>query len=168
MSTQYIGEMRWFAFGFPPKGWASCNGQVLQINQNQALFSLLGTTYGGNGQTTFALPNVQGNVTIHTGNGYAQGQVGGEANHALSLGELPSHAHPANAVGAAGTSTLASGAYWAGSTVGDVMYATAAPNSSMIGGTIGNNGGGQPHPNMQPYLTLNLCIALQGIFPSRS
>jgi microcystin-dependent protein len=168
MSTAYVGEMRWFSFNFPPKGWAFCNGQILSINQNQALFSLLGTTFGGDGIRTFALPNMQGNVPVHSGTGFVLGQPGGEVNHTLTLNELPSHTHPAKAVGSAGTSPIPTGTYWAASTAGDTMYTTAAPNSTMIGGTVGPSGGGQPHANQQPYLVMNLCIALQGIFPSRN
>ncbi len=168
MSLQFIGEMRWFGFTFPPKGWAFCNGQLLSINQNQALFALLGTTYGGNGQTTFALPNMQARVPLHLGNGFTQGQTAGEQNHTLLLNELPSHTHAAQAVGSAGNSPLALNNRWAGSTIGDAMYSTAAPDSAMIGGTVTPSGGSQPHNNMQPYLVLNLCIALLGIFPSRN
>ena len=169
MSIPYIGEMRWFTFQFAPRGWALCNGQLLAINSNQALFSLLGTTFGGNGTTNFALPNMQGNVAVHSGTGFNLGQAGGEPGHTLTLNELPSHTHPANAVSTAGTAAAPAGAYWAASTAGDSMYTTAAPNSTMIGGTVGpSTGGGQPHANQQPYLVMNLCIALQGIFPSRN
>jgi microcystin-dependent protein len=168
MSTPYLGEMRWVAFNFPPKGWAFCNGQTLPINQNQALFSLLGTVYGGNGTTNFALPNMQGNVALHNGNGFTQGQTGGEQNHTLILNEMASHTHAALAVGSPGNSPLAANNFWAGSTIGDTMYGTAAPDSTMIAGTVTNGGGSQPHSNMQPYLVLSLCIAMIGIFPSRN
>jgi microcystin-dependent protein len=168
MSTPFLGEMRWFSFGFPPKGWALCNGQLMSINQNQALFSLLGTTYGGDGVTTFGLPNMQGNASIHFGAGFTQGQTGGEQAHTLVTAEMPSHTHAGLAVSTAGTSNLPAGNYWAGSTVGDTMYATSGPNAAMIAGTVAASVGGQPHPNMQPFLTLNLSIALQGIFPSRN
>lgn len=168
MSDQYLGEMRWVAFNFPPKGWAFCNGQILAINQNQALFALLGTMYGGNGVTTFALPNLQGRVALHNGNGFTQGQVAGEPSHTLTLGEMASHTHAALAVGSPGNAAAALNNYWAGSTIGDSMYSTAAPDSAMIGGTVTVSGGSQPHNNMQPYLVLNLCIALVGIFPSRN
>jgi microcystin-dependent protein len=168
MGTPFLGEMRWFSFSFPPKGWALANGQTLSISQNQALFALLGTTYGGNGITTFALPNMQGNVALHFGGTFTQGQTAGEPSHTLTVNEMPGHSHAANAVGSAGTSASPAAAYWAGSTRGDVMYNTAGPGSAMIAGTVGNAGGGQPHANQQPYLVLNLCISLQGIFPSRN
>jgi microcystin-dependent protein len=168
MSIQYIGEMRWLSFGFPPRGWALCNGQILSINQNQALFSLLGTTYGGDGIQTFALPNMQGKVPVHYGNGFNIGQFGGEANHTLTVNEMTAHTHPAGAVSGFGTTAIPAGALWARSAKGDMMYSSAAPNAEMIAGTVGVNGGGQPHTNQQPYLALNLCIALQGIFPSRN
>jgi microcystin-dependent protein len=168
MATPFLGEMRWFSFNFAPSGWAFCNGQTLAISQNQALFSLLGTTYGGNGQSTFALPNMQGNVPVHAGSGFVQGQSGGEANHTLTVGEIATHTHAANAVNSPGNSANPLGAYWGGSTIGDTIYSTAAPDQSMIAGTVGTAGGGQAHPNMQPYLPLNLCIALQGTFPSRN
>ncbi len=140
----------------------------MPINQNQALFALLGTMYGGDGIRTFALPNMQGSVALHFGGGLIQGQRGGEQNHTLTLGEMASHSHAAKAVGSAGTSATPAGAYWAGSAMGDLMYTTAAPGQAMIAGTLGNAGGGQPHSNQQPYLVLNFCIALQGIFPSRN
>jgi microcystin-dependent protein len=164
MGTPYLGEMRIFSFSFPPKGWAMCNGQLLPINQNQALFSILGTTYGGNGQTNFALPNLQGRMPVHFGNGISLGQVGGEASHTLTILELPAHSHPV-----AGSSTLANqgvptGNLWA---AGNAAY-NPAPNTTMNPAGIQSVGGGQPHDNMSPYLVLNVCIALQGIFPSRS
>lgn len=168
MSNPYLGEMRWFSFNFAPRGWAACNGQTLSINQNQALFALLGTTYGGDGQTNFALPGMQGRVPIHPGNGFGLGQAGGEVGHTLTVGEMASHSHAANAIGAPGSTASPLGAYWAGSTTGDPLYAAAEPDQAMVAGTVGANGGGQAHPNLQPYLALNLCIALQGIFPPRS
>jgi microcystin-dependent protein len=164
MGTPYIGEIRILSFNFPPKGWAFCNGQLLPINQNQALFSILGTTYGGNGQTTFALPNLQGRVPVHAGNGIILGQSSGEAVHTLITSEMPSHSHTP-----AGSSTPANlgvptGNLWA---TGNAAYNPTA-NTSMNPASILNIGGGQPHENMSPYLTLNICIALHGIFPSQN
>ncbi len=165
MSTPFLGEIKIFSFNFPPKGWAFCNGQLLPINQNQALFSLLGTTYGGDGQTNFALPNLQGRVPFHIGSGFTQGQSGGEENHTLILPELPAHTHSpvgssnaANAVSPTGNvwASLNSGAY------------SATPNTTLNPASVTNTGGSQPHSNMSPYLVLNFCIALQGIFPSRN
>lgn len=164
MGTPYLAEMRVFAFNFPPKGWAFCNGQTLPINQNQALFSLLGTTYGGNGQTTFQLPNFQGRVPMHTGNGLLLGQVGGEANHTLSIAEYPSHNHPISGEDGPRVGTAPTGAVLAS---GDI-YGLGPPTGTLAAAAVGLAGGGQPHANMQPYLTLNVCIALQGIFPSRN
>jgi microcystin-dependent protein len=156
--------MRIFSFNFPPKGWAMCNGQLLPINQNQALFAILGTTYGGNGQTTFALPNLQGRMPVHVGGGISLGQIGGEASHALTIPELPAHTHQAS-----GSSTLANlgnptGNLWA---AGNAAY-NPASNTSMNPACITNAGGSQPHENMSPYLVLSICIALQGIFPSQN
>jgi len=164
MGTPYLGEMRIFSFNFPPKGWAMCNGQLLPINQNQALFSILGTTYGGNGQTTFALPNLQGRMPVHVGNGIILGQSGGESAHTLTIPEMPAHTHQA-----LGSSTLANlgnptGNLWA---VGNAAY-NPTPNTAMNPACLPNAGGGQPHNNMSPYLVITICIALQGIFPSQN
>jgi microcystin-dependent protein len=168
MSSPYVGEMRWFSFPFAPKGWALVNGQILPISQNQALFSLLGTTYGGNGINNFALPNMQGSVPIHTSTAFTQGQTGGEESHTLSVAEMTIHSHGANAVSSAGTSPTPAVAFWAGSATGDLMYSSSSTGSAMISGTVGNAGGSQPHTNQQPYLVLNLCMALFGIFPTRN
>lgn len=168
MGTPYLSEMRIVAFNYPPKGWAFCNGQLLPINQNQALFSLLGTTYGGNGVQNFSLPNLKGRVPIHFGNGFTQGQSGGEVNHTLTTNELPAHSHQLN--GAAARAAQA-----APPTGGVLARASAQTYSPGFGAptaldpsTVTNTGGTQPHANQQPYLVLNVCIALQGIFPSRN
>jgi microcystin-dependent protein len=163
MAEPFLSEIRIMSFNFPPKGWAFCNGQFLPINQNQALFSLLGTTYGGNGQTTFALPNLQGRTPIHVGNGYTLGQSAGAQNHTLGLPELPFHSHLVNAVSSAANST--SPVNKALAATAQNTYTDAFPNVVMPQ-TLANAGGNQPHTNMQPYLVLNFSIALQGIFPS--
>ena len=167
MAEPFLAEIRIMSFGFPPKGWAPCNGQLLPINQNQALFALLGTTYGGNGQTTFALPNLQGRVPLHTeSNAHIQGEVGGQAAHTLTIAELPAHAH---AVGASTTSTGGNDTptnRFLGSA--NNVYAAPSNFTTMNAGTITNTGGSQAHLNHQPFLTLSFCIALQGIFPSRN
>lgn len=166
MSTPFLGEIKVISFNFPPKGWAFCNGQLLPINQNQALFAILGTTYGGNGQTTFALPNLQARMPIHPGQGFALGQLGGEASHTLLVNEMPAHTH----VPQAGSSVTnpggtPAGSVWAQS--GAAMFASAA-TGTMSPTAIGTAGGGQPHANEAPYLVLNFVIALQGIFPSQN
>jgi microcystin-dependent protein len=160
-----MGELRIMAFNFPPKGWAFCNGQTLPINQNQALFSLLGTMYGGDGQTTFALPNLQGSAPLHVGPGYSQGQRVGEYNHTLILAELPAHTHTAY-----GSPVNANQPTLTGGVLATALNVYAPPNNltPLQPQTITNAGGSQPHSNTQPYLTLNVCIALQGIFPSRN
>lgn len=165
MSQQFLSEIRIMSFNFPPKGWAFCNGQLLPINQNQALFSLLGTTYGGNGQTTFALPNLQGRTPIYVGQGHVLGEIGGEQTHTLLPSELPSHVHTLNASTTAAELNVPTGAY-----LGSVNNAYTAPANlvAMSAQETSTPGGAQPHQNMQPYLTLNFCIALQGIFPSRN
>lgn len=170
MAEPFLSEIRIFSFSFPPKGWALCDGQLMQINQNQALFSLLGTTYGGNGQTTFGLPDLRARVPFHTGNGHNLGERGGEVAHTLSINELPFHYHGApNAVvsGSANATQIApANNFWANS--GKSNYTTDAPNSAMSPQAIANVGGSQAHENQSPYLVLNFCIALQGIFPSRN
>jgi microcystin-dependent protein len=155
------------SFNFPPKGWAFCNGQLMQINQNQALFSLLGTMYGGDGRVTFALPNLQGRVPIHQGNGQVQGQVGGEQAHTLTVGEMAAHSHSVVADTDPGTATPSGSSRFAASS-SQALYAPPNNLTAMDPGVIGNAGGGQPHQNMQPYLCINFIVALQGIFPSRN
>jgi microcystin-dependent protein len=161
------------SFSFAPKGWALCNGQLLPINQNQALFSLLGTTYGGNGQTTFALPDLRGNAPIHEGGGHTLGEKGGEQAHTLTMSELPQHIHDfsANTCVQSATANATAGSptsnYWANS--GRAAYSTGGVSlGAMSPQAVTNVGGSQPHTNMQPYLVLNFCIALQGIFPSQN
>jgi microcystin-dependent protein len=164
MSTPFLGEIRIFTFGFAPKGWALCNGQLLPINQNQALFSLLGTMYGGDGRVNFALPDLQGRVPFHTGNSHIQGERAGEAAHTLIISELAAHTHIP--VGSSNNASAASpaGNLWAGQSGGGYSSAT---NTSLNPASILATGGSQPHDNMSPYLVLNFCVALQGIFPSQ-
>jgi microcystin-dependent protein len=166
MAEPFLSEIRIFSFNFPPKGWAFCNGQFLPINQNQALFSLLGTTYGGDGRTTFALPNLQGQVPIHFGGNFSLGEKGGEAAHTLIQSEMPQHLHQLQAAGAPGT-VITTGGNVLGN-AGSQVYTGAQQLVPMNPLCVTNVGGSQPHPNMQPYLVLNFCIALQGIFPSRN
>ncbi len=163
MTEPFIGEIQIFPFGFAPRGWAQCNGQLLPINQYQALFALLGTTYGGNGQTTFALPDLRGRVPAGVGGGFVQGERAGEEVHTLTLNEMPSHAHQAFASSAPASSPNPSGAAWAN--MGADAY-DASANAPMARNAVAPAGGGQPHENRSPYLTLNFCIALVGIFPS--
>jgi microcystin-dependent protein len=170
MSEQFLGEIRMFAFNFPPNGWALCNGQTLPINQNQALFSLLGTTYGGNGTSTFGLPDLQSRAPIHVGTSvggttFVLGSVGGEETHTLTQNEMPSHPHTVSARATASTATP-TGASWA--TSGHAAFSGASNLVPMSGAALANGGGGQPHDNMQPFLAVNFCIALVGIFPSRN
>jgi microcystin-dependent protein len=178
MGTPYMSELRIFTFNFAPQGWAQCNGQFLPINQNQALFSLLGTTYGGNGQTTFALPDLRSRAPMHIGGGHLQGEKGGEEFHTLTVSELPQHIHflqgraqQATLAGGAipaPTKSLAQGAA-ATNPISDVnLYGTGAPNIAMSPASVSNTGGSQPHENRQPFLVLNICIALLGVFPSRN
>jgi microcystin-dependent protein len=165
MAEPFLSEIRIMSFNFAPKGWAMCNGQIMPINQNQALFSLLGTTYGGDGQTTFALPNLQGRVPIHDGSGFTLGQGGGEQAHTLSIAETPTHTHTLMGSNVAAETNVATGAY-----LGIVNNAYGGPANlvTLSPAEVGNAGGSQAHENMEPYLTLTFCIALQGIFPSRN
>jgi microcystin-dependent protein len=165
MGTPFLGEIKIVSFNFPPKGWAFCNGQLLPINQNQALFSILGTTYGGDGRVNFGLPNLQGRVPVHVGNGITLGEMGGETAHTLNIGELPQHAHVPVGSSAAATTNDPTGNLWA--KLPENAYATAS-NTAMKPSTITNTGGSQPHDNISPYLVLNFIIALQGIFPSQN
>ena len=166
MAEPFLSEIRIFSFNFPPKGWAFCNGQLLPINQNQALFSLLGTTYGGNGQTVFALPNLQGQVPIHKGNGHTLGERAGSSAVTVTLQQLPQHQHVMNAVDAPASTNTPSGSLMLAQSTGSQGYAPAGSLVAMSPQAVGNVGGSQPHTNMMPYLTLNFCIALRGIFPS--
>lgn len=173
MSEPFLSEIKIFSMIYAPRGWAQCNGQFLPINQNQALFSLLGTTYGGNGQTTFALPDLRGCVALHEGTGFTLGQKAGEQAHTLTLQELTTHIHDfsqntavvsatANATVAAPTSN-----YWANN--GSTAYSTGGVSLGAMSPTaVSTVGGSQAHQNMQPFLVLNFCIALQGIFPSQN
>ena len=172
MAEPFLSEIRMFSFNFAPKGWALCNGQLLPINQNQALFSLLGTTYGGNGQTNFALPNLRGRVPIHEGSGFTLGQAAGQSAHTVTMSEMPAHTHfqtsnmciGGNVVNAAlGDPT---NNYWANN--GKNQYATNTFDQVMHPTAVTNVGGSQAHNNMMPYLVINFCIALQGIFPSQN
>jgi microcystin-dependent protein len=163
----FVGEIAIVGFNFAPVGWALCNGQIMSIAQNTALFSLIGTYYGGNGVNTFALPNLIGRVPIHYGNAFSIGQVGGEEAHVLTAVEMPVHAHTLNADPANGTSDDPAGLAIARDPAGVPAFGANA-TTPMHGGAIGTAGANQPHNNMQPYLALNFIIALQGIYPSRS
>jgi microcystin-dependent protein len=163
MAQPFLGEIRLVAFTFPPKGWAFCNGQLLSISQNAALFSILGTTYGGNGINNFALPNLQGSVPAHPGSSITLGQVGGAANVTLNSNQA-GHSHVVSASASANANTAA-GNFPGGS--GTALYGSS-PDTNMNAATIPTSGSSQPHNNMQPYLVLNYVIALTGIFPSRN
>ena len=163
MAEPFLSEIRIMSFAFAPRGWALCNGQLLPINQNQALFSLLGTTFGGDGRVNFALPDLRGRVPIHVGSGHTLGERGGEQAHTLSIAEIPTHTHVLNGSPSNATVPVA---------VGNVLAAAnnayGPPNSlvALNASSVANVGGSQAHLNMQPFLTLSFCIALQGIFPS--
>jgi microcystin-dependent protein len=171
VAEAFIGEIRMMAFTFAPKGWAQCNGQLLPINQNQALFSLLGTMYGGNGQTNFALPDLRGRTPIHMGSGFTQGQRAGEEAHTLTIGELPAHSHFVQASSggpdASGGNSPAPTKTLSATSTGQ-LYGPYANVQNMSPSMIGNAGGSQPHANMMPSMVIGMCIALIGIFPPRN
>lgn len=166
MAEPFLGEIKMTGFPFAPKGWALCNGQQLPISQNQALFSLLGTAYGGDGRTTFALPNLQGRTPLHQSASSNIGAAGGEASHTLLPTEMPKHVHQLSASSSAGTQPVPMGAYLAQAAPAN-PYAAAGGTDTMGAATLASSGGGQAHPNMQPYLGVTFSVALQGIFPSR-
>ena len=166
MSQPFMSEIKIVSFNFPPKGWAECNGQFLPINQNQALFSLLGTTYGGNGQTTFALPNLRGQVPIHEGNGFTLGQAGGSESVTINAQTMPAHNHTLSGTNNAAAGDDATNSIYA--QAGGNTYAAYSSPTPMGAQAIGNTGGSQPHTNLMPFLVLNFIIALQGIFPSQN
>jgi microcystin-dependent protein len=166
MSTPFLAELKIISWNYPPKGWAFCNGQLLPINQNQALFSLLGTTYGGNGQTNFALPDLRGRTPMHNGQSQTMGQVGGEEAHTLSISEMPTHLHFAQVSTANGATPVPTN-----NMLGAFNNAYRVPGQNLITiepSTVSIVGGSQPHNNMAPYLVLNVIISLQGIFPSQN
>jgi len=172
MSTPFMAEMRFVSFNFAPKGWAQCNGQFLPINQNQALFSLLGTTYGGNGQTTFALPDCRSRVSVGAGPEFNLGQAGGQEFHTVTISEMPAHNHFAKAstqtANAAFIQTASPASQNVPAAVGAAPYTGPTNLTSLQPTSISNVGGSQPHENRQPFLVVNQIIALQGVFPSQN
>ena len=170
MAEPFLSEIKIVSWNFAPQGWAFCNGQFLPINQNQALFALLGTTYGGNGQTTFALPDLRDKVPIHTGAGHTLGETAGSAAVTINIQQLPQHTHILNAVAPANSAmntNVPTGNFLSNSAPAEIYNSNAAANLVALSpGTVSNVGGSQAHTNMQPYLALNFIIALQGIFPS--
>ena len=171
MSQPFIGEIRMFAGNFAPVGWAFCNGAIIPIDQNDALFNLIGTTYGGDGQTTFALPNLQSRFPVHVGPGFALGQSGGTESVTLTTSQIPAHSHVPACNSNAGTSDAAAANLWAANsdtsvnTYGD---ANVALDSNMAATALGSSGGSQPHDNMSPFLVVNFIISLFGVFPSQT
>ena len=165
MSEPFLSEIKLVSFNFPPKGWALCNGQLLPINQNQALFALLGTTYGGNGQTNFALPNLRGRTPIHMGNGHTLGEAAGSTSVTINIQQLPTHIHALLANNGNATQANPANAFFAAA---NNLYQTPQNLTTINPATVSSVGGSQPHNNMMPYLVLNFIIALQGIFPSRN
>ena len=168
MAEPFLSEIRIMSFVFPPKGWALCNGQLLPINQNQGLFSLLGTTFGGDGRVNFGLPDMRARTPIHVGSGHSLGERGGEQAHSLSIAEMPTHTHVMNGYSTSNfAGNVSSPINTAFSTTNPAqLYSNPASLTLINPATVASNGGSQPHQNMQPFLTLSFCIALQGIFPS--
>jgi microcystin-dependent protein len=166
MGTPFLGELKLVAFNFAPKGWATCDGAMMQINQNQALFALLGTHYGGNGSTTFGLPDLRGRIPVHASGSYIVGAVGGEPTHTLTMQEIPAHNHVVQGTNGQGTTPIAQAAIWANATVN--AYAQPQPPVAVHQATVTPFQGSAPHENMAPFTALLFCIALVGIFPSQN
>jgi len=162
----YLGEIRMFAGNFAPQGWAFCNGQLMAIADNTALYSLLGTTYGGDGQTTFALPDLQGRIPVHLGNSYNLGQNGGAETVTLTVNQMPSHTHSVNAQSENGMVGNPTNAVWASSSI--KPYGTGTPNELMSASAISAVGGSQPHENMMPFACISFIISLEGVYPSQN
>jgi len=166
MSQPFVGEIRMFGGNFAPAGWALCNGALMPISENETLFNLIGTTYGGDGQSTFALPNLQSRVPIHQGNGFALAQTAGEESVTLIVGQMPQHSHVPQAFSGSGGQSSPSNGVWAAPSSAN-RYSDAAPSIAMAGNALGQAGGSQPHDNMIPFLAVNFIISLFGVFPSQ-
>jgi microcystin-dependent protein len=167
MSNPFIGEIRMFGGNFAPAGWAFCNGALMPISENDALFNLIGTTYGGDGMETFALPNLQSRVPVHVGPGFSLGEVGGTETVTLTTSQIPAHSHVPQCNSGTGNAQGPGGNVWASPTTGTI-YADVAPNQAMDPAAIGSSGGSQPHDNMIPFLAINFILSLFGVFPSQS
>jgi len=168
MATPYVGEIRLVGFTFAPQGWALCNGQLLAIADNDTLFNLIGTTYGGDGQSTFALPDLQGRAALHQGNSYVIGTKSGVENVTLTTAQIPQHTHPIAAQGGTGNTTSPSGAFFAGSAEEQYASGATATSGTMLANFPSVGNGFQPHDNLMPYLCVNYIISLFGIFPSQN
>jgi microcystin-dependent protein len=168
MSEPFLSEIRIFSFNYAPSGWALCNGQLLPITQNQALYALIGTTFGGDGTVNFALPNLQGRVPVHVGNSHVRGESAGEYVHTLAPAELAAHSHAANASSLDGDQPTPAGNVFAGTGTSQLYSSTATNLAPLMAGTLSTVGGSQAHQNTQPFLTLNFCIALQGVVPTQT
>ena len=167
MGTPFVGEIRMFAGNFAPAGWAFCQGQLIAISENETLFNLIGTTYGGDGQNTFALPNLASRVPVHVGPGFALGQSGGVEGVTLTTSQIPAHSHVPLAFASTGGQAKPDNGFWASSSPA-TQFSTVAASVAMATGTLGSSGGSQPHDNMVPFLAINFIISLFGIFPSQT
>ena len=168
MGQPYVGEIRMFGGNFAPAGWMFCSGQLLPISENETLFQLIGTTYGGDGQSTFALPNLQSRLPLHQGSGFVLAQVGGAESVTLTTNQIPSHSHVPQCQTAPTQQSPANGLWAATAPATTQIYANTAPAAAMNVAAIGSSGGSQPHDNMMPYLVVNFIISLFGVFPSQN